>query len=252
MIHSLFDSAVAYRPTEAEQSEPVPPIEAVLFDFSNTIFKLIDAGTWLHRIAAATGRVLDADLLEKTVAQLGEAYRIPEVAALQIGRDESAEQHRVALLGWFAHVDFLQGVEAEAYAAIAAPDAWVPYADTEPLLRELRRRGIKTGIVSDFPWDVGVHMEHFGLVDLIDVRVISYQYRTEKPDPVLFRAACERLGVDPRRTLMVGDNPAKDGGAAASGLRAYILPGETRLGERGLAHVLGFLEKHSLEQHSLE
>jgi hypothetical protein len=40
---------------------------------------------------------------------------------------------------------------------------------------------------------------------------------------------------------MVGDNPAKDGGAAASGLRAFILPGEIRTGERGLAHVLGFL-----------
>jgi HAD superfamily hydrolase (TIGR01509 family) len=246
VIYSLFDSALAYQPTEAEQAEPVPPIEAVLFDFSNTIFKLIDAGTWLRRVAAETGRPLDDELLHKTIEQVGEAYQIPEVAALQVGRDESAEQHRRALLGWFSHVDFLQGVEAEAYALIAAPDAWVPYPDTEPVLRELRRRGIKTGIVSDFPWDVGVHMEHFGLDDLVDVRVISYQFGTEKPDPVLFRAACERLGVDPRRTLMVGDNPTKDGGAAASGLRAFILPGEIRTGERGLAHVLGFLDAHEL------
>lgn len=242
MIYSLFDSAIAYEPTEAEQAGPVPPIEAVLFDFSNTIFKLIDVPTWLRRVADATGRPLDDALAEKTAEQLYETYRIPEVAAAQIGRDESAERHRAALFAWFERVDYLQGAEATAYGLIAAPDAWVPYPDTEPLLRELRRRGIKTGIVSDFAWDVGVHMEHFGLADLVDVRVISYQYGTEKPDPVLFRAACERLGADPRRTLMVGDNPAKDGGAAACGLRAYILPGEARTGERGLAHVLGFLE----------
>ncbi|GAA2308894.1 HAD-IA family hydrolase [Glycomyces scopariae] len=242
MIYNLFDSAAAYRPTEAEQAGPVPPIEAVLFDFSNTIFKLVDVPTWLGRIAAATGRALDAEVLEKTAEQLYEAYRIPEVAAAQIGRDESAARHRTALLTWFARIDYLQGIEDAAYESIAAPDAWVPYPDTEPLLRELRRRGIRTGIVSDFPWDVGVHMAHFGLDDLVDVRVVSYQYGTEKPDPVLFRAACERLGVDPRATLMVGDNPAKDGGAAASGLRAYILPGEPRTGERGLAHVLGFLD----------
>ncbi|THV26462.1 HAD family hydrolase [Glycomyces paridis] len=242
MIYSLFDSAAAYEVSEAEQAEPVPPIEAVLFDFSNTIFKLIDVGTWLRRVEAATGRALSAELLEKTAGQLGETYRIPEVAAAQVGRDESAEKHRVALFEWFRHVDYLQGVESVAYDLIAAPDAWVPYPDTEPLLRELRRRGIKTGIVSDFAWDVGVHMEHFGLADLIDVRVISYQYSTEKPDPVLFRAACERLGVDPRRTLMVGDNPAKDGGAAACGIRSFILPGEARTGERGLGQVLGFLE----------
>ncbi|RRR98432.1 HAD family hydrolase [Glycomyces terrestris] len=242
MIYNLFDSVAAYRPTEAEQAGPVPPVEAVLFDFSNTIFKLIDVPTWLRRVADATGRPLDAEVLEKTAEQLYETYRIPEVAAAQIGRDESAAQHRTALFAWFERVDYLQGVEEAAYGLIAAPDAWVPYPDTEPLLRELRRRGIKTGIVSDFPWDVGVHMAHFGLEDLVDVRVVSYQYGTEKPDPVLFRAACEQLGADPRATLMVGDNPVKDGGAAASGLRAYILPGEPRTGERGLAHVLGFLD----------
>lgn len=241
MIYSLFDSAIAYEATEAEQAAPVPPVEAVLFDFSNTIFKLIDVETWLRRVEAATGRALSPELVEKTAEQLGETYRIPEVAEAQIGRDESVRQHRAALYAWFRHVDYLQGVEETAYELIAAPDAWVPYPDTEPLLRELRRRGIKTGIVSDFAWDVGIHMAHHGLVDLIDVRVHSFQFGTEKPDPVLFRAACEQLDVDPRAALMVGDNPTKDGGAAASGLRAYILPGEARTGERGLAHVLGFL-----------
>ncbi|MEU6861272.1 HAD-IA family hydrolase [Glycomyces sp. NPDC046736] len=242
MIYSLFDSAAAYELSEDDQAGAVPPVEAVLFDFSNTIFKLIDVETWLRRFEASTGRALSAELLEKTAGQLGETYLMPEVAAAQVGRDESAEQHRTALFTWFSHVDYLQGHEDTAYDLIAAPDAWVPYPDTEPLLRELRSRGIKTGIVSDFAWDVGVHMEHHGMLDLIDVRVVSYQHGTEKPDPVLFLAACEQLGVDPRRTLMVGDNPTKDGGAAASGLRAYILPGEPRTGERGLRHVLGFLE----------
>ena len=37
---------------------------------------------------------------------------------------------------------------------------------------------------------------------------------------------------------MVGDNPARDGGATACGLRAYILPAEQRTGDRGLAEVL--------------
>lgn len=37
---------------------------------------------------------------------------------------------------------------------------------------------------------------------------------------------------------MVGDNPVRGGGAAACGLRTYILPAENRTGERGLADVL--------------
>ncbi|MFI5476898.1 hypothetical protein ACIA6D_42915 [Streptomyces cacaoi] len=35
------------------------------------------------------------------------------------------------------------------------------------------------------------------------------------------------LGADARATLMVGDNPVRDGGAAACGLRTYILPADT-------------------------
>lgn len=40
---------------------------------------------------------------------------------------------------------------------------------------------------------------------------------------------------------MVGDNPTRDDGAAAVGMRSYIRPGEPRNDERGLEHVLGFL-----------
>ncbi|WP_328978983.1 HAD-IA family hydrolase [Streptomyces canus] len=73
---------------------------------------------------------------------------------------------------------------------------------------------------------------------LIDTCVISYEQGREKPDPHLFLKACGDLGTDPRATLMVGDNPIRDGGAAACGLRTYILPSEHRTGERGLADVL--------------
>ncbi|SFF27642.1 HAD family hydrolase [Streptomyces mirabilis] len=68
--------------------------------------------------------------------------------------------------------------------------------------------------------------------------MISYEQGREKPDPQLFLKACADPGADPRATLMVGDNPIRDGGAAACGLRAYILPAEHRTGERGLTDVL--------------
>lgn len=60
----------------------------------------------------------------------------------------------------------------------------------------------------------------------------------ERPDPQLFLKACADLDTDPRATLMVGDNPIRDGGAAACGLRTYISPSEPRTGERGLTGVL--------------
>jgi len=241
VIHTLFETPSAYRPSDAETAAPVPPVQAVLFDFSNTVFRMIDLETWLRRVGAACGRLA---LLDEPGAvagisdQLRAAFRLPAVVALQDGRDLSRAQHRRAMRGWWERVDFLRGAEEAAYRELTAPDAWVPYPDTEPVLRALRERGLRVGIVSDFAWDLRTHLAHHGLDALIDTCVISYEQGREKPDPQLFLKACADLGADPRATLMVGDNPVRDGGATACGLRTYILPAEHRTGERGLADVL--------------
>ncbi|WP_199037235.1 HAD family hydrolase [Glycomyces salinus] len=245
-MRGLYDTPAAYRIDEAQAAAPVPPVEAVLFDFSNTLFRMIDARMWLRRVAAATGRAAETereDFFEDTIAQIEQTGALPEVAAAQAGRDLDPRRHWEATFEWWRRVDFLRGRERAAYEQLSAPDAWVPYADTEPVLRELARRGLPVAIVSDFAWDLGVHLKHFGLDDLVAARILSYEVGAEKPSPEIFRAACDRLGVDPRAALMVGDNPARDGGAASIGARAYILPAEQRTGERGLRHVLGFLDR---------
>ena len=241
MNHTLFETPSAYRPSEADMAAPVPPVQAVLFDFSNTIFQMIDLETWLRRIGAAGDRLAVLDepgAVAEISDQLRTAFRLPSVVALQEGRDLSPEQHRRAMRGWWEQVEFLRGAEELAYRELTAPDAWIPYPDTEPVLRALRERGLRVGIVSDFAWDLRIHLAHHGQEDLIDTCVISYEQGREKPDPQLFLKACADLGADPRGTLMIGDNPLRDGGAAACGLRTYILPSEHRTGERGLADVL--------------
>lgn len=240
MTRTLFETPSAYRPSDAEMAAPVPPVQAVLFDFSNTLFQMIDLQTWLRRVGSAAGRLA---LLHEPGAvagisdELRAAFRLPSVVALQEGRDLSSAQHRRAMWGWWEQVDFLRGAEEAAYRELTAADAWVPYPDTEPVLRALRQRGLRVGIVSDFAWDLRTHLAHHGLDALIDTYVISYEQGREKPDPQLFLKACADLGADPRATLMVGDNPVRDGGAAACGLRTYILPAEHRTGERGLMDV---------------
>ncbi|WP_313904833.1 MULTISPECIES: HAD-IA family hydrolase [unclassified Streptomyces] len=95
------------------------------------------------------------------------------------------------------------------------------------------------GIVSDVGWDLRRTFAHHGLDRFFGSWVHSYEHGTEKPDPVLFHRACDDLGVEPAATLMVGDHPAKDGGAVGAGLRSYVLPtGAAPGSSRGLAAVL--------------
>jgi HAD superfamily hydrolase (TIGR01549 family) len=240
-MHALFETPSTYRLTDAEMAAPVPRVEAVLFDFSNTIFQMIDLETWLRRVGGASGRLAllnEHGAVAEISRQLRQAFQLPDVVALQEGRDLSSERHRLAMRAWWGHVDFLRGVEDTAYGQLTAPDAWLPYPDTEPTLRALRSHGLRVGIISDFAWDLRIHLAHQGLEDLIDACVISCEVGREKPDRQLFLKACADLGVDPRATLMVGDNPVRDGGATACGLRAHILPAEQRTGDRGLAEVL--------------
>ncbi|MFE7836979.1 FGGY family carbohydrate kinase [Streptomyces sp. NPDC057474] len=63
---------------------------------------------------------------------------------------QEARWHHRAMWGWSQQVDFLRGAEETAYRELTAPDAWIPYPDTEPVLRALHERGLRIAIVSDF------------------------------------------------------------------------------------------------------
>jgi FMN phosphatase YigB (HAD superfamily) len=54
--------------------------------------------------------------------------------------------------------------------------------------------------------------------------VLSCDLGIAKPDPAPFEIACERLGVLPERTLMVGNNRLADSGSICVGCHCLILP----------------------------
>lgn len=65
-----------------------------------------------------------------------------------------------------------------------------------------------------------------GLAELMDCVVISGAVGLAKPDPAIFRLAAQRLGVEPGRVMMVGDDLKRDIlGAASAGMQtAWVRP----------------------------
>jgi HAD superfamily hydrolase (TIGR01509 family) len=238
-MHShLYSLPAAYETSDEELSSPAPPLEAVLFDFANTLFRMVPTDVLLQRVWRDAGRDpagLDAAAVARAVRAAGE---LPHVRAAQEGRDISLERHREASRVWFGEVPELADIFDVVYAAVRSAQNWFPYDDTVPVLTELSTRGIPVGIVSDIAWDVRRDLAAAGLGDAVGAFTLSYEVGYEKPDPRMFLKTCAELGANPRRTLMVGDNPPRDGGATACGLRTLLLPSEPKTGERGLDAVL--------------
>jgi putative hydrolase of the HAD superfamily len=110
--------------------------------------------------------------------------------------------------------------------------AWEPHTFTdpeaEPVLRALRARQIKIGVLSNTMWPRGWHEEVFrrdGVAGLIDAAVYSSEIEWTKPHPQAFLAVMDAVGVsDPARCVFVGDRPFDDvHGAKRAGMRAVLV-----------------------------
>jgi HAD superfamily hydrolase (TIGR01509 family) len=226
-------------PLRHRTSPPPRPVRAVLFDFSGTLFQI---GSYADRIRAVLPHPVSEAELEEILAGLEAGLVDPDVVDAQRGRDVSPKAHRHAFTTWYASAPALAPYADALYGQLQDPEHWLPYADSGAILEQLAERGIALGFVSDVGWDLRATFARHGLDHYFSVWVHSYEHNSEKPDPRLFRHACGELSVTPDETLMVGDHPAKDGGAASAGLRAYVLPAGAAPGSlRGLDAVLRLL-----------
>jgi HAD superfamily hydrolase (TIGR01509 family) len=72
-------------------------------------------------------------------------------------------------------------------------------------LQRVRDDGYTLGVVSNADGRVASFLEHAGLADVLDFVIDSGAVGVEKPDPRIFRLACERAGVTPAEAVHVGD-----------------------------------------------
>jgi putative hydrolase of the HAD superfamily len=200
---------------------PFMTVRAVIFDWGGTL-------TPWHTI--------DHDLMWRTVC--GPHFpsgRAGEIAAAICAAERELWQAtgRSQASATLAQVMERAGVDPTDAFLAAYYEAWEPHTLTDPeappLLRELRRRGIKAGVLSNTMWPRSAHERVFGrdgVLGLIDGAVYSSEIAWAKPHPEAFRAAMAAVGVDdPAACVFVGDRPYDDiHGAKSAGMRAVLIP----------------------------
>lgn len=110
-------------------------------------------------------------------------------------------------------------------------ESWEIYDDVPPALDALRGAGVRLGVVSNWDSRLPDLLRMLGLASYFETIVVSHLEGLEKPDPVIFERALERMGGRAEQALYVGDRPEIDlEGARAAGMDAVIVDRIGRLG----------------------
>ncbi len=108
--------------------------------------------------------------------------------------------------------------------------ALIPYPHVYPTLHQISKMGIKMGIVSDAPTkEAWLRLAFLNFHHIFDAVVTFEDTGVRKPDSAPFKMILEKLNVQPKYALMVGDWAERDIiGAAKVGMKtAFAKYGDT-------------------------
>ena len=202
-------------------------LRAVTFDLWNTLLTSVPGAVevrsnFWREVIVERGIDVDDDLLAGALGILPTRFDEEWRAGRQYGPSE-------ALADCFAA--FGDRVDYDDRAALAeAFDQASYHLEVEPVdgaaeaVHVLAAAGLAIGIVSDTTLATGRHLRHHldrhGILDGIDFAAFSDEVGAYKPDPSMFRAALDGLGIDdPSSVVHVGDLRRTDvAGARSMGL----------------------------------
>ena len=128
---------------------------------------------------------------------------------------------RLAMRDFHISSEALGQLTDDLYGVFGNPETWQINPAWPQVRDELRRRGVRLGVVSN--WDVRLAeiLRCLGLFSEFDAVIISAEQAVEKPDAAIFRAAWTALGMRSEEVLHVGDSWRDDVcGATAAGMCA--------------------------------
>ncbi|HNZ39587.1 MAG TPA: HAD family hydrolase [Candidatus Latescibacteria bacterium] len=194
--------------------------DVIFFDYGNTLVK--DTEDWfgdISRYLAPLGMELTED-----------RFRIGKAAAEHYAgsyRQKNGTRTRLEDRFWFNYCKaFLEAAFGDGAGRLAEEMHAVQfftneiYPDTHAVLRELRRRGYRLGVISN--WEAPTLpslFERFQLTQYFEKILPSRDAEASKPDPLIFQKAMSALAVKPEDAVHVGDSfPCDVEGAQGVGI----------------------------------
>jgi putative hydrolase of the HAD superfamily len=185
---------------------PAIAAKALIVDFGG----VLTTDIWDSFSAFCTAEGLDPNRVKELFR--GDAEALALLRQLERGElaDGEFEERFGAMLG----IDSRAGLIDRLFGGLAPEEAMLG------AVRTARGAGVRTGLISN-SWGTGIY-ERGDFDGLFDATVISGEVGMNKPEPEIFRLACERLGVEPQDCVFVDDLRENCAGAEAVGMKAIL------------------------------
>lgn len=186
-------------------------LETVFFDLGWTLVEGLSEVEFISQGMVEAGRMPDVQTAIAALRRL----------VLDFNSEVDLMPSREALAEFYERIgrelDYDVAGRMEGY-----PEVWHPFPEARQVVAEVRARGCRVGLLSNWGPTGEVILERNGLRPSFDDVVFSYQHGMLKPSPAIFRLAAQRLGSAPANCLMVGDNlPFDVWGALSAGMGAF-------------------------------
>lgn len=220
-----------------------PPVAVVTFDVGDTLLKpWPSVGSIYSEVLASHGFRADPEQLD---ARFTKALK---ASGNQGGRATDEHRETTKWRGIVRQtVAELDGREFEKifqdlWDTFARPERWQLRENARKTIDELRQRGFRTAILSNWDRRLRPLLQGFDLLNAFDALFISSEIGWEKPNPKIFKAAEKELQLPPEKILHVGDSVENDViPAMALGWHSFLLS-DTHEKNRSSAPRIGNLD----------
>lgn len=214
--------------------------EVIFFDAAGTLIEVRGSvGEIYCRFANHYGLEVDPDGLQQ-----GFMRTFRSQSPLAFPPDTPEDDLKILEYQWwenvarevFADFEFPQFKPCfrELFEFFRTADAWYVFDDVIPALNDLRAKGYRLAVLSNFDSRLEDLLQNLDLAHYFDAIHISSRMGVEKPNPEIFQRALKEHGVTPEQAFHIGDRVEADiDGALRAGIEAALID---RSGTSGSLH----------------
>ncbi len=194
-----------------------PPLRAIVFDMDGLL-----ADT--EPLSFQSWSTMIADEYGVTITAADEAW-----SAITVGKSggeawELVREHFQLPLEFPRDLpEFSQKIRTRYHRILE--DGVPPMPGAIELVLACRDAGFRLGVASSSGMDaIKLVLSKLGIIDCFDALTSGKEVPKSKPDPAIYRLACDRLGVSPREAVAIEDSGPGITAAHLAGLRCLAIP----------------------------